>query len=217
MKLSELKFSMYDFMAYFLSGAVFTLAFFIARAHYAGEPVDPNAILVWLKAINATTVLLVILLLYVLGHVIATLSSFFIENLLVTRFLDKLHADPAHAVSKNTAASFREKFKTVFGFEFENEDFRLVESYTQEYTPAGYSTAFVFLCVYGMARNLSFNFLLFTLCELLISIVSRNAVPLSFAGIYLFIGIVLFVHFIRFNKHFLNQIISSFLCAGNNT
>ncbi len=207
---------MYDFLAYFLSGALFALALFIATTHYAGESPDTNAILVWMKGINTTAVLLLILLLYCLGHVIATLSSFFIEHLLGSKLLNKLHTDPIDAVSQNTAASFLEKFKTTFGFDFNKEDFRLVESYTQENTPAGYSTAFTFLCVYGMARNLSLIFLLFALCELIISIVFKSVESLGFAGTYLFVGVVFFIHYVRFNKHFLNQIISSFLVSNKN-
>jgi hypothetical protein len=107
--------------------------------------------------------------------------------------------------------NFKTHYEQTFNLPFSEKDIRLCITYVESKMPAVYSTAFVFLSFYGMARNLCLLFLFWIPVQFFIGYgqISRTA------NIYCSISIILFLIFlyeyIRFQRYFVQEIIYGFM------
>jgi hypothetical protein len=115
----------------------------------------------------------------------------------------------SNLLSQGIYSKLKEKFKNEFKNEFSEKDIRLLICSVEENSPLVYSTAFIFLSFYGMARNLAMVCIIMLVFEHLL-IIKTHEYPL-YSIVYLIIGIIFFFHYIRFRKYFLCHIASGYL------
>lgn len=202
MKISEIKATFYDLISYFFSGLLFLLILYITSFHYNKSDIDWNMI----KEMGAPIITLILFICYIIGHLLSTLSSLVIEKWLLANKIKSLIP-----VRGQLYGLFLEKFKETFKCDFDNNDFRLVICYVESSQPNVYSTAFIFLSVYGMCRNFSLIFLFFSIIELTISMMNKNGQLLSFASLYCLVGLIFLYGYFRFFKYFKQDIINGFI------
>lgn len=202
LKISEIKATFYDLISYFLSGLLFLLILFITSFHYKNSNIDWTMI----KEMGGTIITLILFVCYIIGHLLSTLSSLIIEKWLLANKIKSLIP-----VRNQLYGIFLEKYNELFKCNFNNNDFRLVICYVESLQPNVYSTAFIFLSVYGMCRNFSLIFLSFSIIEVALSMLNKNGSLLEFAALYCLVGLIFLYGYFRFFKYFKQEIINGFI------
>lgn len=202
MKISEIKATFYDLISYLFSGLLFLLILFITSFHFKNSAIDWSMI----KEMGGTIITLVLFVCYIIGHFLSTLSSLIIEKWLLANKIKSLIP-----VRDQLYGRFLEKYKDLFRCNYDNNDFRLVICYVESLQPNVYSTAFIFLSVYGMCRNFSLVFLSFSIIEIALSMLNRNSFLLGFAALYCLVGLIFLYGYFRFFKYFKQDIINGFI------
>ena len=204
-----IKATLYDFFAYLLPGicTIFVIKIFILNI---ASEFDYKDILNLFVITNIYQFLILLILSYISGHLISTISSILIEKNIVKK-IQRLnnYFKISNLLSNDIYRNFEENYKMKFNSKFNEKDFRLIVCYVEENHKENYSTSFVFLCFYGMARNISFVFFLTFLFEM--SIIFYTKTFQYYSLIYILIGIISFFHYLRFKKYFITNIINSFL------
>lgn len=250
-KLKEfsLPFTLYDFFGYFLPGFFFLLIWIIEydagdlMDFYVNNVDDPNS----LKGLDARVTsklkfklldnfindkdgsfrfvpfFILIVFVYLVGHIIAAISSFFLEKFIVftfvgypsVRLLDtdyqerkrKLLSFRARPLEINFIKEFKEVVDKRFGASTDVSNYYwLCFSDICRYAPIGFRRVVHFLNLYGFARNVCMCFLLYIIFRVCIlwffldsDLSMYNWVIL---GIYL---VVAFILFYNYNKLFVMQ------------
>jgi len=207
MKLADVKVSFYDIISYLFTGLLFLLLLFLFHYHIAYQ-----FSLISLPSLNFNTSIILILLLlcYILGHLLSTISSAIFEKFLYKRKIEQELAI-TELLSKELYNSFLEKYNRLFNCIYNEKNFRTVICYVESFQPNIYNTSFSFLSIYGMCRNMSLLFLVFSIGELYLLAINKNLFLLIFILLYLFLSFVFQLAYFRFMKYFKEEIISGFL------
>ncbi|MBN1253358.1 MAG: hypothetical protein JXA16_14555 [Bacteroidales bacterium] len=164
----------------------------------------------------------ILVIAYILGHLISTTSYYLIEKLFIVgikNLKDKFtnNKSPIPDLKKmldsnktpNLYKIIEKKFLELSNGKYSKSNMRLLICEVEENKPSIYSTALVFLTFYGMARSIALVFLIAFIYEMIMIIKTQTFPFYSF--IYLAIGIISLLHFIRFKRYFLSQIINGFI------
>lgn len=204
-----IKATFYDFFGYLFPG-MFIILFF--RIEYVRQEFDKEWSTIFndMKDLNVYTFLILLGVAYILGHLISTISSLLIEKLLVDKWgISKKSVTIKEIIPDDAYNKLEQKINEKINSVHVEENIRLLICYVESKCSSVYSTAFVFLSFYGMARNLSFIFFgIFLYQQLLIfSTKTFNITSLLF----LIFGIVFFNEYTRFRKYFLTHIVNGFI------
>ena len=152
----DIKATVYDILGYLAVGVVAGILGLLAYEHSLGRDWT-NARSV-LAGATATEIFILLVLAYLLGHALSSLSSFLIET--PVKGLPRLqdYHDAEKVVGESQRLALAAKFEQQFGFPFHKDEFDLCICYAESAAPVVYQTAFVFLSFYGMARNLTLVF-----------------------------------------------------------
>lgn len=211
----NIKATIYDIFGYIFPGIMFLIFIGITYVQLNTATIDTKlvpTIVSYFKNINLY--FLVLIVSYYIGHLTSSLSSLFIEKWIVYNkysayFSRKLIID--NLLSIGAKERFLEIFKSTFGFDYsEGKDFRLVINYVEKNYSNNYSTSFVFLSFYGMARNMSFIFLLFSIIQVYIKCYFHLN-NLSFIFFPLMVAFIFFYEYFRYLKYFRENIASCFI------
>lgn len=153
MKISEIKATFYDLVSYLLSGLLFAFLLLVFLSHIM-EGINLD-LLIKGSAVNVTLALFAS---YLLGHALATVSSLIIEKWLLVGKIKK-NSITQRILSESLYDSFQDKYLSNFKCKYQEKDFRLLICFVEAHQPNVYSTAFIFLSIYGMCRNVAFIFL----------------------------------------------------------
>lgn len=206
MRVSDIKATFYDLVSYLFSGLLFLLTIYIAFLHQTNS----NLSLTLINKASATQILFILFGSYIIGHFIATLSSLLIERWIFKKSIEK-NLTPSTILSDQLHDLFIEKYTNLFKSDFNNKDFRLIICYVESNQPSIYSTAFVFLSIYGMCRNYAVIFLLSAIAEMIIFINKCNFIVLAYVLLYIVASGVFLLGYHRFIKYFKQEIINGFL------
>ena len=203
------KTTFYDLIGYVVPGALLVL--FIAKVCAAVSlSMNHVDILQSLVSLNIYSFLGLIALSYVAGHFLAALSSGIIEKGLCCWVGSLSEKTTVKSVVPSLHLKIKEKFEEHFGVEFDSESIKLMMTVVEEYMPRAYSTAFIFLSLYGMARNFTLIFLIAAVGDLCLLFVGRCVsffMPLGF----LVLSIIFFLQYVKFRRCFINQICDAYL------
>lgn len=210
-----IKGTIYDIFGYLLPGLLFLFLLRIAYNHFY-DRVGFSFIILEIKKISGTlTVILVLAILYCTGHAVSSASSFIIEGLIVKKvsfFKKRLNA--RNLLSKELYNNLEQKYKRLYNVEFDdNKDFTVITCFVEQNFPAIYSTAFVFLSFYGMARNLAFSITIFLLFEIVNYIVLCNKIILIVIMVSFIFMITFYYEYYRFMKYHKIKILNGFLIS----
>lgn len=212
MKFESFKGTLYDFFGYFSPGMLLLITWLIAFSHGKGIVDLYPIVKKYIGSSTTTEIILVVFISYILGHAIASTSSFIIEKNVLCRIKsinDTLCIKSILPPELYTA--FEVKFRNLFNTDFKEEMFRTVMCYVQTKHKAIYDTAFVFLSFYGMARNFTLIFGSAFLWEM------YNRVVLKLTGtgwlimLYFVLMILFGYEYYRFTKYYKDQIANGFL------
>lgn len=160
------------------------------------------------------TVLCFLALSYIAGHFIGSLSSWILEKGIcqsIARFKRQFKVE---TLLPNFHAIIVKEFASQFSVDFDDSSIPIMITLVEERMPRAYSTAFIFLSMYGMARNFSLLFFIAFCIEIILAI-NGNGVY-AIALLYLIPSSVLFFRYIKFRKHFIEKICYSYLTCRMN-
>jgi hypothetical protein len=146
-----IKATIYDFLGYLIPGLLL-----LAITYTWIKNLDFN----WLFSLNdisfsAQLYIMIFILAYICGHVVSSFSSFIFENRIAKWVESK--------INKKDYSQHNEKCLALFSKEYANCERQMIISYCQKNSPVIYETAFIFLTIYGLSRNISTTFLLLDL------------------------------------------------------
>lgn len=211
----------YDIFGYLLPGIVLLTVSAVATA-------GPGALGLESGTSPVIEIAGFLLVSYVVGHLIAALSSLLLERLLVSAWLkyptDHLVFPSGQVVGwrkywsycRAYSSDFREtllsKFELVFGKRTgdKHDLFWLVWEYVSLYHPVAYKRGTHFLELYGFARNLCMTLFLVTLAPFCPSW-SAPTTPPIWIGAFLVASILLFLNYCKFLRRLNDEIYRAFV------
>ena len=210
MNINSFKGTLYDLLGYFAPGLVAWIGGFAAFLRLSNTPNIFAALRAAISDLSVFETFVIIIAVYVLGHGIASASSYLIEKKLLSIIRPLRNSVDAQKIFGNAHyAVFCRKYETIFQTPYDTGSIRRVICYVQAKQPAVYETALIFLSFYGMARNLAGTSWLFSIVEIAFLIQARGS--LSILILLAGLGFLFLYEYIRFRKYYLETILSGFL------
>ncbi|KNY27682.1 hypothetical protein [Pseudobacteroides cellulosolvens] len=212
MKISDIKATLYDIFGYLIPGILFIFFSYVSFNHFKGTFDNTKILKNVYSYMEIKNIIVISVFAYFIGHVLSTLSSLIVEKSIFLKFSFLSRGLKSKSqFSNNMFENFKRKYSEVFNLQYDDRDFRSVICYVESREPLIYSTAFVFLSFYGMARCIAFILSSFFICELIITFKY-----FSFAELYYCIGILLlalvfYYEYYRFFRYFKQEIIMGFV------
>jgi hypothetical protein len=190
-----IKATLYDIIGYVIPGFLFLLFIYIFKN---------NLDLKWLLSlkkvdISAPYIVVIFILTYVSGHIVSSFSSFIFEGYISKWITNKLFPKPQNSI-------YDIKTQSLFGKPFNDCDQRSIITYCQEKHPIVYETAFVFLTIYGLSRNVAATFIVLSSFS-----IYKYGICSIESLIIISSTILLIRNYYRFKVNFTKQINSSLL------
>ena len=204
----DIKGTIYDFFGYLIPGIVVILLMFLSYNHYFNNFNIFDSVEIF-SDVSGTLIFIGLIISYCIGHAVSSASSFIIEKLIVEKNKDILSFEKIF--TKDIKNQIDDKYREIFKSEYNDKSFRLLICYVQENKPSVYSTALVFLSIYGMARSITLSTGIFLYAELLNLIITNNCNLVIYIVIATIFVIIFFYEFIRFKKYHIEQIVYGFL------
>lgn len=207
MNWKNLKGTLYDLLGYFAPGliAIFGGCGVMSR-------LTENNSVETIKKLSGLEVFFLIVLAYILGHALATVSSLIIEKQLVDKNNKfKKSIDAKVILGDEHYLTLCEKYKQIFNAQYTKNNFWKIICYVQAKQSSIYDTTQIFLAIYGMARNLTLIFGFYFCVEfgLLLCLCGTGKVYILL--IYGILCTVFLFEYIRFRKYFIDTNLSGFL------
>ena len=216
MSMNDFKGTLYDLLGYFAPRLIAIIGMTVAFQRIFNPQNILNAIKVEINSISAFEVFLLIIVAYIFGHAIASLSSLIIEKIVMVKIKKMSSALVSENIlDKEHYKLLCTKYTEEFGTQYNDKNIRKVICFVQARQSSIYETALVFLSFYGMARNFAMLFLIFAMFELLLFFIysAGNLYVLLFCILFF---AIFFYEYIRFRKYFIDTILSGFLIAKEN-
>lgn len=214
-----IKTTIYDFFSYFIPGVVLTVCIVCAIyfSNYTFSfPINDVLGDELLKLIPGWFLILVaILIMYVFGLLVSTLSSIVIEKGVMENIscLSKFFLLNT-ILSKNMYDLYVQKITDDFGVSLEEIDKRLLIVSVENRAVNSYKTAFVFLTLYGTNRCLSLILFSVGIVSFIFNIVHHGF--LMFGVVLIILSIIAFIGYIRFYRYFIRHIVAAYLSTNKN-
>lgn len=216
MRINDFKGTLYDLLGYFAPGLISIIMVYITYLRIQNSQNIIYDIKFTFDKISGFEVFVLILLAYVMGHVVATISSILIERILMNKidyFNKKINSEKI--IGKDHYELLCKKYKTEFNLQYSDCNIRKVICYIQEKHNSIYETSMVFLSFYGMARNFALLFGVLFIVEIVLFILTTlGNIYIILINLLLF-SIFLYEYF-RFRKYFIDTILSGFIVSEKN-
>lgn len=201
-----IKTTLYDVLGYVIPGMLLILGMYIM--YMKNDSNDYFSIVRQLADVKSSIAFGtgVILCSYVLGHAISSIGYLLFENRLVKRIFNyKIPRWFYKIDERNEGEPHKARFKELLG---DNADFsfRSVVAYSEENTKVAYDTAFVFLSIYGLSRNVAVVMILLLAAHYLIFKDMWNS---AFYFAYFLCLLALLHNYFRFRQYYIAQIYAS--------
>lgn len=134
---------------------------------------------------------------YITGHVVSTFSYLIFENKISTCILNYLYPFKSNKFDSGAKKHFNKPYSEL--------DSRVPAIFCQTYFRDSYSTAFVFLSIYGFSRNILMSLMIVWAYSGFSKIWS-----IPYWAIIIFL-LLLFINYIRFKRYFEKQIAATLL------
>jgi hypothetical protein len=209
-----IKTTIYDFFSYFIPGVICNVCIIFA-IYFSGYTISIPIKDIFTEEIltlmpNWFLIITLILITYILGIIISSISSLLIEKWLMKNisFLNRYFCLD-NILSENTNMLFHIKIKKELNITFTKSDMRLIITNIEKNNVNSYNTAFVFLTIYGTNRNLCCIFFLIGLISLITNLVYHC--NLLFSIFLIILSIVSLYGYIRFYRYYISHLISAYL------
>lgn len=210
----SIKTTIYDIFGYLMPGML-SISCIYAFYRQAAEKVGLiDALTGSLSEMNVYSCAALVGVGYLVGHFISALSSLVLEKWMLHKCkLFGKNWELRKILDNDKYIKFSKKYKEVFNLEAEDEKaFRDCLVYVEARQPAVYSTAFVFLSIYGMARGIALIALAFAIwATIYMGDCSKQCVGVAYGGIALLAFIGFMRQYLRFLRYFRQHILNGFL------
>lgn len=190
-----IKATIYDVLGYAVPGAILLVGLYVFTT---GE-FKPDIALLMKTEVSGAFAAIAFLAFYVTGHLLSSVSSFLFEN--------KSFTAVAAWIFDFDTTRYDEAALRIFGKNYAECGSRAVIVYCQSNYPLVYETAFAFLTIYGLSRNVAAAMLL-----LIPLWVTKNS-DWVFVSIYLMSLAFMVRNYLRFKVYYIHQIASSLMIA----
>ena len=208
----QFKSTLYDIIGYIFSGVLLALFITLGWVNFSKDMSLLCAYWNRIASLKFPEVLCILGISYLIGHVISSLSSLVIEK------WSCKGVENSKIIFSDLLQRFEEKFEDKYQLKPSLKNFRLCICHVESKRPRVYSTAFVFQCFYGMARNTTFLLFMFGIWELyllLSNLISKSFHDALFAFLWclgsFLLALFMFYIYLRFIKYFRLHIICGFL------
>jgi len=208
---TEIKTTIYDIFGYLVPGYLCLSLLFIAYNQSVHNNDAFGEMYRYVADLNLNIILLLTVGAYVIGHILSALSSLLIERGITKIIKFNIFLNEENLLGKSLFTLYENKFESTFHCKPDENVFRLIVCFVESKQPSVYSTAFVFLSFYGMARNFTLVFSIFSGWELLNAIALRSSTAFLYFVISIILTTILYYQYIRFFKYFKKQILCAFL------
>ncbi|MGB9694038.1 MAG: hypothetical protein ACPLYF_04270 [Fervidobacterium sp.] len=242
-KTVQIPFTLYDFFGYLLPGITFgalmLLSFDLPNAiqlvteKVLGHRTDSSPSFLFMDFISLLhkspwfISLFGLLISYIIGHVIAALSSYFLERIFVQAWLKyptenmfQLNEKKKKWLFKNFRRSYTSEFVERFKSQFElffnlpisnsNDTFWITFSFIAHNCPSTFARATHFLNLYGFSRNLSMTFLLSGLVLFIFELIYTQPLQWLIIISYIAISITLYWNYLKLLRRLNDEIYRGF-------
>jgi hypothetical protein len=199
---SDIPFNFFDFFGYLIPGIIFTIAIIwvLIPDNTYQKTIDFFKSIEDFKYIISV---IIVIMVYGLGHVVSSLGSYIFEGILVGMWLGSPSDNLFNSKEKNTwpfssygknyskefRNSFNDKFKEFFGDFKETKDrFFLCFTFVKEKCPATFGRLNIFISLYDFSRNSAVALLFLAIVSIL-------------RGYYLYAGILFVLTFIFISRY----------------
>lgn len=188
-----IKTTVYDVLGYAVPGAILLIGLYVLSNELSNLDLSQLAML----EISGSFAVVAFIASYVAGHVLSSVSSFVFENKPITALVAKFFdLDP----SKYDEGAFR-----VFGRSYAECGPRAAMVYCQSKYPAVYDTAFAFLAIYGLSRNVAAAMLI------LFPLYIQKSCDLISISVYFIAFCFMVRNYYRFRVYYFHQIASALM------
>lgn len=187
-----IKATIYDILGYIIPGLLMLIFVYIFMNN-----LDVKWI-ISLKTASYTTpfYVLIFILSYVSGHIVSSLSSFIFEGK-ISNYITKKYF-------KKDNSHHNDKTQLIFNKNFDDCNRQLIISHCQKNNPTLYETAFVFLTIYGLSRNISICFFVID-----IYVIKKYGIISMESAVLVISTILLIRNYYRFKDYYNHKINSS--------
>lgn len=201
-----IKGTLYDLLGYIIPGAFFIFALYIMyTAKTDGKYINLLKDMMDAKSGFAFGCLAVICS-YINGHILASIGSILFENRFVKWLFSMKAPRWLYRINEDVEGEkYRNQFEELVG-DKAVFTFRDVIAYSEENTKTAYDTAFVFLSIYGLSRNIAVAMLLLFLSHLTFI---DDTWDKTFYICYFLALIALLHNYFRFRQYYIAQIYAS--------
>lgn len=203
-----IKATFYDLFGYVIPG---TLSIVLAARVWEvfSSGLDYTDIWEVTTKMNAYALLGVLGVSYITGHFVSALSSRVVEKG-ICEWIEKLASQTKLAtVLPSLHGKLKDRYNEQFEVALDERSLSLITTVVEEKMPRTYSTAFIFLSIYGMARSLSLVFFCAVVVEFVLALADKSY---CFIAIFLLVPtVVFFLHYIKFRRHFIAQVCNAYL------
>lgn len=205
----------YDIFGYALPGIISFVLLGIAYIQINDYSIA-EAIL-FIGGLPSIVSLIIFAFAYVCGHMVSTTSSYLIEKRLLPLLCSvKLRQYPGkekrnipipyQSFHDDTIEILNNKCISLFGLSFSETNNRTMVAFVETHFPQVYSTAFMFLSFYGMARNFTLIFFSWSIIELIIAITDQQSFALQLSGLSFILVLISFYEYYRFCRYYVHEI-----------
>jgi hypothetical protein len=202
-------FTLYDVFSYALPGFLTVCMLFFHDFWNVGSSIAQF----YMQTDLLPFMIIALIVSYLIGQILSVISSLIIEKGICSK--SKYYRDTwsfENILGDQLAKEAHNKFKQIVNVDYlPKQNLRYIICYVQENFPNVYSTAFIFLTFYGMARNI----VLVGMLELIIQAVSMfntyKPQKLLLFFCELVIILILFNGYVKFRTYFTSQIYHGFM------
>lgn len=201
-----IKGTLYDLLGYIMPGLFFLFALWLMYVNKDAGNLANTIEEVKKEELGWVFVGGVVVCSYVIGHVMAAVGSFLFENRFVKWIFSFGFPRWFYKVNeKKEGKKYEDRYKELLG---DNAvfSFRDVIAYSQENTKNAYETAFVFLSIYGLCRNISVA-MLFLLTFHCTFVADYWSAP--FYVVYCIFLLAMLHNYFRFRQYYIAHIYAS--------
>lgn len=200
----EIKTTFYDLIGYLFPGYIGLFVVYFVMHFHGDFVICFKAALNLIESFKVDELIFLTIIAYVLGHIISSTSNLLFEVIICKIFKVDGLFKPEKILGADGFSKFKNKFVEVYELQFTDKLYFIIVGFVESRQKEVYSTAFIFLSIYGMARCFALLFLAFSIWLLFYPVYIE-------ALIFFTAALILFYEYLRFTRYYWEEILSGFL------
>jgi hypothetical protein len=154
MKDIGIKFTVYDFLGYFIPGLLLIAIISLNKCYLDDFSFSQEALIKMFNELNLNLLIFGVFICYLLGFLLNAIGAALIESFFFTeiKYLRR-KVDCIELLPDLTIERFKIRYKEVYGINYSENDKHSIIVYVAENKPQVYGRAFFFLVIYGFSRT----------------------------------------------------------------